>query len=139
MRAEPGPAFELPAPLTLRLYRQEAVLFSSEKHWLHPLFDLEAFLAKGHDPAGTLLVDRITGRAAAFLMARLGLPRLHTGILSRRAIPVLEQYGIAFQAGAIVDQIACATEEELGGVEDLDTAYGLLEARRNRAMGKSNL
>ena len=130
----PCPALDLPAPLTLRLYRGDKVLFSSEKHWLHPLFDLEAsFTQEQQSPAGTLLVDRITGRAAAFLMARLGLPRLRTGLLSRRAIPVLERYGIAFQALATVDQIACATEEQLGAVQDQERAYVLLQARRVHA------
>ena len=85
-----NPELHLPAPLTLRLFDGDGVIFSSERHWLHPLFDLEAFFAQGgQDPTRTRLVDRITGRAAAFLVARLGIPELHTLILSRRAIPIL--------------------------------------------------
>ena len=96
MKAE----LELPAPLTLRLYRGTEVLFSSEKHWLHPLFDLEAFFPRsGQDPAGTRLVDRITGRAAAFLVVRLGIRDLDTRVLSRRAIPVLEAHGVRVRSG----------------------------------------
>jgi zinc transport system ATP-binding protein len=121
--------------LTLKLLRGETVLFTSERHWLHPLFDLEAFLGEGGgSPDGTLLVDRITGRAAACLMARMGLPRLHTGLLSRLAIPILERHGIAFQAQELVERIACATETQLEFIEDLETAYGLLQARRDRAL-----
>ena len=72
---KPDPGLDLPEPLTLRLYAGAEVLFSSDRHWLHPLFELEAFFAQGGpDPAGTRLVDRITGRAAAFLVARLGIP-----------------------------------------------------------------
>ena len=83
---------DLPAPLTLRLYEGAEVIFASEKHWLHPLFDLEAFFAdSGRDPSRARLVDRITGRAAAFLVVRLGIRELRTGILSRRAIPVLDE------------------------------------------------
>jgi zinc transport system ATP-binding protein len=131
-------ALDLPAPLTLRLFSNRTPLFSSEKHWLHPLFDLEAFLAQeGRSPAGTLLVDRVTGRAAAFLLARLGIPQLRTGILSRRALPVLKRHGIAFQALEMVDRIACATEDQLLDVEDGETAYLLLQERRARAGARS--
>ena len=134
MRDEhPGP--QLPAPLTLRLYAGGDVLFSSEKHWLHPLFDLEAFFAQsGQDPAQTRLVDRITGRAAAFLVARLGIRELHSLILSRRAIPVLEQYGIRFSSGERVDRIACATEDLLVDTQDLEAAWPLLQERRTHAL-----
>ncbi|MDR3682465.1 MAG: DUF1893 domain-containing protein [Geothrix sp.] len=136
MKAEllPAPGLRLPPPLTLRLYAGAEVLFSSEKHWLHPLFDLEAFFAQsGQDPARTLLVDRITGRAAALLVARLGLPELHTGILSRRALPILAQHGIRYRCGELVDRVACATEDLLAETQDLEAAWSLLQERRSRS------
>jgi zinc transport system ATP-binding protein len=109
------------------------LIFSSDRHWLHPLFDLEAFFAQsGQEPARTHLVDRITGRAAAFLVARLGIPELHSQLLSRRAIPVLERYGIQYHCDEWVDQIACATEELLADTQDLETAWSLLQERRYR-------
>ena len=130
------PGLQLPAPLTLRLFDGDNVIFSSEKHWLHPLFDLEAFFAQGgQDPARTRLVDRITGRAAAFLVARLGIPELHTLILSRRAIPVLERHGVHFHCGEEVDRVLCATEDLLAGVEDPEAAWTLLQARRAYSAG----
>lgn len=133
MRAEVRP--DLPEPLTLRLYAGTEVLFSSDRHWLHPLFDLEAFFAQsGEHPARTCLVDRITGRAAAFLVARLGIRDLHTRLLSRRAIPVLERYGIRYHGDQLVDQVACATEDLLADIQDMDTARSILEARRSRAL-----
>jgi zinc transport system ATP-binding protein len=128
----PDPGLHLPAPLTLRLYAGAEVIFSSEKHWLHPLFDLEAFFAQGgQDPAQTRLVDRITGRAAAFLVARLGIRELHTLILSRRAIPVLEAHGIQYRGSEVIDKVACATEDLLAEVQDLEAAWSLLQARRS--------
>jgi zinc transport system ATP-binding protein len=129
----PGSGSQLPAPLTLRLYAGDEVIFSSDRHWLHPLFELEAFFAQnGQDPARTRLVDRITGRAAAFLVARLGIPELHSLLLSRRAIPVLERYGIRYRGDELVDQIACATEELLADTLELETAWSLLQERRYR-------
>lgn len=109
------------------------MLFASDGHWLHPLFELEAFFAQsGQDPSRTRLVDRITGRAAAFLVARLGIPELHSLVLSRRAIPVLEQYGIHYQCHELVDQIACKTEELLADTQDLEAAWSFLQERRYR-------
>jgi len=128
---------ELPAPLTLRLYQGAAVRFASERHWLHPLFDLEAFLAgSGLDPAGTRLVDQITGRAAAFLVVRLGIRQLRTRILSRLAEPVLERWGVQVEAGARVDRVLCATEAELAGIQDPEAAWRLLQVRRSRALAR---
>ena len=128
---------ELPAPLTLRLYAGTEVLFSSEKHWLHPLFDLEAFFrASGEDPARTCLVDRITGRAAAFLMVRMGIPELRTLVLSRLAIPVLEQAGVRYHCGEEIARVQCATEDLLAGVQDPEAAHALLQERRARALAR---
>jgi Domain of unknown function (DUF1893) len=128
------PGLHLPTPLTLRLFDGDNVIFSSERHWLHPLFDLEAFFAQGgQDPARTRLVDRITGRAAAFLVARLGIPELHTVILSRRAIPVLARYGIQCRCGDLVDRVTCATEDLLAETLDLEAAWSLLQERRSHA------
>jgi zinc transport system ATP-binding protein len=129
----PGSGSTLPTPLTLRLYAGAEVIFSSDRHWLHPLFELEAFFTQsGQDPARTRLVDRITGRAAAFLVARLGIPELHSQVLSRRAVPILDHYGIHYQSDELVDQIACATEELLADTQDLATAWSLLQERRYR-------
>ncbi len=126
----------LPAPLTLRLYRGGEVLFASDKHWLHPLFDLEARFA-GQGLAGTRLVDRVTGRAAALLVARLGIPELHTFVLSRRALPVLARYGIRCTHEELVDQLPCATEALLADTFDLEEAWSLLQERRTRALERS--
>jgi zinc transport system ATP-binding protein len=125
----------LPSPLTLRLYEGPDVIFTSEKHWLHPLFDLEDFFrAGGHDPARTRLVDQITGRAAAFLVARLGIRELETRVLSRRAVPVLQEHGVTFRCHELVDRILCATEELLADTLSLEEAWALLQERRTRAL-----
>jgi len=131
------PDRDLPAPCTLRLYRGDAVLFASQGRWLHPLFDLEAFLAeRAEDPAGTRLVDRVTGRAAAFLVARLGIPRLDTLVLSRRALDVLERFGVRHRHQVLVDRVLCTTEDLLGDVQDPEAAWALLRERRARALAR---
>jgi zinc transport system ATP-binding protein len=131
VRGDPLGLLELPAPLTLRLYQDGKVAFSSEKHWLHPLFDLETFFAQsGLDPASTCLVDRITGRAAAFLVVRLGIRDLRTLVLSRRATPVLERYGVRYQCLETVDRVPCGTEDLLADIQDPEAAWTLLQKRR---------
>ena len=136
MKGDPllDPRLELPAPLTLCLYSGTGRLFTSEGRWLHPLFELESYFARsGQDPRGTRLVDRVTGRAAALLVARLGIPELQTLVLSRRALPVLAQHGIQCRCRELVDRIACATEDLLAGTEDPEAAWSLLQQRRAQA------
>ena len=110
----------------------ESTAFSSSKRWLHPLFELEAHHGVQPIPGleEGLLVDRVTGAAAAFLVADLGIRRLWTGTLSRRAIPILEAHGVAFQAVTLVDRIACSTEDEFADISDCKRAPGLALARR---------
>jgi len=130
----PDPALDLPASLTLCLYAGNERVFASASHWLHPLFELESFFARsGQDPRRTRLVDRVTGRAAALLVARMGIPDLHTLVLSRRAIPVLARHGIQCRYRDRVDRIACVTEDLLADTEDPATAWSLLQERRAQA------
>jgi Domain of unknown function (DUF1893) len=128
------PELGLPAHLTLQLFEGDEAIFSSGKHWLLPLFDLDEFFDQsGHDPARTRLVDRVTGRAAALMVARLGIPELHTLLLSRRAIPVLEQHGIRYGCRELVDQILCTTETLFDQDQDLDAVWSHLQERRLQA------
>jgi hypothetical protein len=127
------PEFQLPAPETLRLYFDGRVVFSSTKHWLHPLFDLETFFAQGCDPAGAVLLDRITGLGAAFLLANLGIRKLRTQVLSRLAVPVLERHGIDYRCNESIEKVACATEDLLLGIREPEVACALLRERWERA------
>ncbi len=51
------------AEAPLQVYRGEVLVFSSNGKWLHPLFDLEDFLAgSGRDAGDLLLRDKLIGR-----------------------------------------------------------------------------
>jgi len=134
---------KLPDGVTLQLYfspvgatcGDQDVLFSSSKKWLHPLFELEVFLAshsvgESHD---LLLRDTIVGRAAAFLILRMRLRRVETDLVSRRAIALLKEHSIEFEATLTVDAIDCMTEELLKDISDPVTAYAILSERRSKA------
>ncbi len=122
-------------PPTLQVFLGERIVFASDGRWLHPLFDLEEFL-KGSDYAPERLVarDRIVGKAAALLFARMGIRTVHAGILSRLAEEVLKQRGIEHRFDTRVERIDCATEELLANIDDSESAY-LLLAERARAAG----
>lgn len=125
--------------LTLRVLRGDELLFSSDKHWLHPLFDLQVHQTEHRDIPWeeALLLDRVTGRAAAFLLADLGITRIWTRTLSRRAIPVLETSGISFDAVEVVDRIACSTEDTFLAITDLEIARREIEKLKQRVQQRS--
>ena len=117
-------------PPSLQVFLGERLVFASDGRWLHPLFDLEELL-KGseYSPEELLASDRIVGKAAALLIARMGIRTVRAGIMSRLAERVMLQRGIAYRFDTRVERIDCATEELLSDIDDLDTAYRLLANR----------
>ena len=117
-------------------------LFSSPGRWLHPLFELEAFLAdnraeRGGPALGDLyLRDRVIGTAAAFLILRLGLREVETDVASRRAMELLRGGGVKVETRTLVEAIGCATERLLLDETDPDAAYKMLCERRARASAR---
>ena len=99
---------------TLTVLRDGVPIFTSHGKWLHPLFELEDYLADhAISPEGLVLQDKIIGKAAALLIHRLGLRTVKAGILSKPGEAVLQCYGIAYTYEQIVDRIRCQTEELL--------------------------
>jgi hypothetical protein len=118
---------------TLTVLQDGMPIFSSFGKWLHPLFELEDYLA-GHtfQPARLVLQDKIIGKAAALLIHRLGFRTVNAGILSRLGESVLQQYGIVYTYEQLVDRIHCQTEDLLANVEDPEEAYRLVKVRAGR-------
>ena len=140
---------KLPEGITLQLYlcqtgSDRIVLFSSSKKWLHPLFELEEFLSL-HEKYGSvasrenlLLRDTIIGRAAAFLIVRMGIRRVETDLISRRDIPLFEKHDVHVTANKTIDAIDCMTEELLKDYSDPDEVYAILVERRRVALKAPN-
>jgi len=155
---------KLPEGITMRLYMcpdgkaslPGKVLFSSSKKWLHPLFELEEFLA-AHEKGGgkdcrtfefhgglcasssdLFLRDRVIGRAAAFLIARIGIRRVETDILSRLALPLFKANSVSVETIDIVDAISCVTEDLLKDISNHEGIYTILSERRARALSRMN-
>lgn len=108
-------------------------MFESSGKWLHPLFDLEDFL-KGSTLRPELLriEDKIIGRAAAFLMVRMGFVKVHGRTMSRLAQGVFEANGVEYYFSEMVERIDCMTESILSEVDDVERAYDLVRVRAGR-------
>lgn len=122
-----------PAHHALEVTQGDRLIFHSDGKWLHPLLDLERFLAKHpYDPESLTVRDKIIGRAAALLIVRLGVRRVHAGMLSEIGAEVLQHFGVSYDYENLVPQIACQTEVLLDGEFDLDKAHTLILERAGR-------
>jgi ABC-type Mn2+/Zn2+ transport system ATPase subunit len=115
----------------------DAIVFSSTAKWLHPLFELESFLAgeQAPDPADCIVYDKAIGKAAAVLIIRMGFREVHTALMSALAEPLLTVHGVRFSSQVLVPRIQCRTEDSLEFVDNLDEAFLLI---KNRAGGEDD-
>ena len=68
--------------------------------------DLEHLL--DHDPEmlhGATIADKVIGKAAAAMVVVGGVKALYAEVMSKKAIPFLEEAGIAYTCGTLVDTI----------------------------------
>ena len=121
---------------SLILYYNNRQIFSSDEHWLYPLFEVEAFLKQSDVPAAELFLhDKIAGKAAAALIVRLGIRNCHIDLLSERAVPVFEQHGVKFTFDQMVDHIQCRTEDLITEKMTLEDTYLFLRKRAGKVQG----
>lgn len=111
-------------------------IFTSDQHWLYPLFELEDFLKQSGINADRLFLrDKIAGKAAASLMVYLGIRRCHIELISERAIPVFRKNGIEFTYDTLVEQIQCRTEDLITDQMSIADTYLFLRKRAGRVRG----
>ncbi len=123
---------------TLTVLQDGVPVFTSYGTWLHPLFELDEYLADHPTQPGRLILqDKIIGKAAALLIHRLGFRTVKAGILSRPGEAFFQRCGIAYTYEQLVDRIHCQTESLLAQVEDPEEAYGMLKARATAASPRS--
>lgn len=68
--------------------------------------DLEHLL--DHDPEmldGATIADKVIGKAAAAMVVVGGVKELYAEVMSKKAMPFLEEAGIAYTYGTLVDTI----------------------------------
>ena len=113
--------------------KAEEIIFTSEGKWLHPLFELEDFLKENtYTPSELVLEDKIIGRGAAVLIARLGIRKCHGRLVSRKAFLISEREGLDLSWDTLVDALECQTEIALRDDMTLEESYEELARRAGR-------
>ena len=123
---------------SLVLFHNDQQIFFSDEHWLYPLFEVEQFLKEQSISANELLLkDKIAGKAAASLIVRLGIRHCYIELLSERAIPVFEKYGVKYSYQKLVDHIQCRTEDLITDKMTMEETYLFLRKRAGKVQGVS--
>ena len=116
------------AGMCLMVYEEGAMIFQSQSKGIQP--HLEAIDALGSRLRGTLMVDKIVGRAAALLILYSGVVEVHAGVISRGGRDVLNHVGVKLlykeetEHIKMVDgRIYCPFEAMVQGIDDPERAY----------------
>lgn len=111
-------------------------IFSSQSKWLYPLFEFEDFIkAKQLETHDLFLTDKIAGKAAAYLIVRLGFKSVHIQLISDGAIDVFNRFGVKVTYDELVPKIQCKTEDIVKGDEPVDVVWQMLRRRAGRVAG----
>ena len=140
----------LPEDKSLCIFFNNELIYSSKGKWLHPLFDFQKYLEdnplpNSHSPGksaeSAILAahDTAVGKAAAFLMVRAGITKIHANLASALAVNYVEQLNkkgakISFTYDNLIPRLQCKTETELAEVFDDEEISALLQKRLESAM-----
>jgi hypothetical protein len=116
---------------SLMIYRGSRLIFQSASKGIRP--HLEAIETHGEALHGTLMVDKIVGRAAALLILYSEAAEAHTQVLSRPGKQVLDMHGLPTIYVELTDHIKlkdgsiyCPFERMVQGVTDPGEAYAAI-------------
>jgi hypothetical protein len=90
---------------TLRIYRDDTLVFSSEKDRLLPLMEYIVLPRKDSGERPVTIFDRIVGNAAALLAAKVNCREVYSPLGSELGIKTLERFGIEYHLSEIVPYI----------------------------------
>ncbi len=113
----------------LMIYWDGVLIFGSSAKGIRP--HLEAIERFGQEGLrGTLMVDKIVGRAAALLMLYSLPSDVYAGVITHAAKSLLEGSGVRVHAREIVEavkqkdgRIYCPFESMVQGISDAEEAY----------------
>lgn len=122
-----------PVAVSLMVFHDNELIFTSNGKWLYPLFDFEDFL-KTHafDVNRIYLNDKVIGKAAAMLIVRMGIQKVHGELMSEFGMKVFENFSIHYSFTTLVPRISCKTEELLLNIDEPEAAYLILCKRADR-------
>ena len=121
--------------LSLLIYREGSVIFSSPGKGVKPLIEaIDSFTKE--ELQGTIIVDRIVGRAAALMAAYMEAAEVHAGTISTGAKEELRRNKIRFSylnetpnIRNLQDSDLCPFERLVQGIYDPLEAYELIKAK----------
>lgn len=124
--------------LNLLIIKDDKRLYESKKGGMAPI--LEAINLLGLQTlAGTTVIDKIVGKAAALLISYFKAKVVYTRLLSRSAIEVLEKHGIRYTSEMVVENIRkkddtdiCPFEKMVLEIEDPREGYEKLNRELTR-------
>jgi hypothetical protein len=101
---------------TLRIYRDETLIFSSDKDRLLPLME---YLADNKPEKPVIVFDKIMGNAAALLSVKANCREVFSPLGSDLAIKTLKKYRIAYHLTKTVPYITRPDGNEICPMEKL--------------------
>ncbi len=121
--------------LSLIVYRDGEIVFSSGSKGILP--HMEAMEELGREGLrGTVMADKIVGRAAALLILYSGASEAHALVLSRGGRELLRENGVLFTCAEETDHIKvregviyCPFERMVQGISDPEEAYEKIIAK----------
>ena len=130
----------------LNIYNGNTLLFTSQSKWLHPIFEFEDFLKEEDQKSDALPCtemlnltahDSAIGKAAAVLLVRLGIKKMHGDLVSSLAVDyVTKTLGKdCITYDKLVDRLMCQTENILDSLTDVDEMYYILRQRADKVLG----
>ncbi len=121
--------------LSLLIYRDGEIVFSSAGGGIKPLLDAIDALGRG-GLRGAIVADKIVGRAAALLTVYIEAAEVHASLISAGAKEVLREHGINFYFAEETPVIRgrdgadiCPFERLVQGVTDPEEAHRLIRAK----------
>ena len=128
----------------LEIFDGDRLIFSSQSKWLHPIFEFEEFLKKNEEIQSPIQItdtfhahDTAIGKAAAVLLLRLGIKKIHGDLVSKLALDyaALSNEACTITYDTLVNRLMCQTEGILEPLTDIDEMYYILRKRANRVLG----
>jgi hypothetical protein len=121
--------------LSLLIYRDGEVVFSSASGGIRPLLDAIDGLSRD-EMRGSIVADKIVGRAAALLTVYMEAAEVHAALISTTAKEVLRRHGLSLHFAREVQVIKsregvtiCPFERLVQEVSDPEEAYEKIKAK----------
>lgn len=111
--------------------KNDIELITSKEKGISPLIGL---IESGRSLESFSCADKIVGKAAALLYAKLNVKELYAEVLSKAAQPVLKKHNISYSFGTLTASIInrkgdgiCPMEQTVTEINNCDKAYSALK------------